>query len=292
MLAGRLQREFGAAWRRIDRNNIRGSWLAQVPQLLAMLVAAQRVAASTADAFISDTLGRPSYREVIPDAFAHVASDGRPLVTLLEQPAAQALYSLRQGQSLAYSLAAGQATAQLIGHTQTADAGRVADLVATAAHPAARGYVRMIVGKTCARCLVLAGRRYDWKADFKRHPRCDCIAIPYSEAVPGAAPVDPAQAFKEMSAAEQERVFTKAGAEAIRQGADIGQVVNARRGMRSASVYGRNVLISTEGTTKRRRFGQKLDPRRPRLMPEEILREANGDRQEAIRLLSLHGYIK
>jgi hypothetical protein len=31
--------------------------------------------------------------------------------------------------------------------------------------------------------------------------------------------------------------------------------------------------------------------RRPRLMPEQIYREAHGDRGEAIRLLRLHGYL-
>lgn len=95
-----------------------------------------------------------------------------------------------------------------------------------------------------------------------------------------------------MLPSEQDRVFGKAGAEAIRAGADIGQVVNARRGMSSAAVFGREVAVTNEGTTNRRRFGQKLSTRRPRLMPEQIIAEAKGDRAEAVRLLSLHGYIR
>jgi hypothetical protein len=110
--------------------------------------------------------------------------------------------------------------------------------------------------------------------------------------VPFREPISPKKAFEEMPRYEQDRAFGKAGAEAIRAGADIGQVVNARRGMSSAAVFGRQVVVTSEGTTNRRRFGQKLSTRRPRLMPEQILAEAKGDRAEAVRLLSLHGYIR
>lgn len=108
-----------------------------------------------------------------------------------------------------------------------------------------------------------------------------------------------------MDAAEQDRVFGKAGAEAIRDGADMAKVVNARRGMTTASVYGREVLITTEGTTVRGDFGrarrdgpliQRPGQRvrstaRVRLMPEQIYLEAAGDRDEAVRLLRRFGYI-
>jgi hypothetical protein len=140
--------------------------------------------------------------------------------------------------------------------------------------------------------MLLAGKRYSWKADFKRHPRCDCTVVPTGAGVPFREPISPKQAFEEMPRYEQDRAFGKAGAEAIRAGADIGQVVNARRGMSSAAVFGREVTVTSEGTTNRRRFGQKLSTRRPRLMPEQILAEAKGDRAEAVRLLSLHGYIR
>lgn len=79
-----------------------------------------------------------------------------------------------------------------------------------------------------------------------------------------------------MLPSEQDKVFGKAGAESIRQGADISQVVNARSGMYSA--HGR--LLTTAGGA-----------RRVRLMPEQIIREAGGNRQEAVRLLGLHGYL-
>lgn len=89
---------------------------------------------------------------------------------------------------------------------------------------------------------------------------------------------DPRAYFESLTAAEQDRAFTKAGAEAIRAGADIAQVVNARSGIYTAG--GRQ--FTTVGARRRR----------PRLMPEQILREAAGDRDEAVRLLKLHGYLK
>lgn len=92
--------------------------------------------------------------------------------------------------------------------------------------------------------------------------------------------------FNSLSAAEQDRLFTKAGAEAIRSGADLARVVNARRGMYEAG--GRS--FTREATTRRGRLpGQS---RGPRLMPAQILREAGGDRAEALRLFRLHGYLR
>jgi len=276
-LAARVRREFRASWQRVDRNAIRASWAAEIPRLLALLTTAQQVAAGTADAYVTAVVGGGAQYEVVSPALAFVASDGRPLETLLQRPAATALSALAGGGQPRRALAVGQFTAELIGHTQTADAGRVADLVAGAAHPEVTGYTRMIVGRTCARCVVLAGRRYSWKANFKRHPKCDCIVIPSSEVVPGADPVSPGAAFRALDRAEQDRVFGTDGAAAIRAGADVAQVVNARSGMRSAD--GR--LFTTTGGGPR-----------PRLMPEQIFREARGDRAEAVRLLSLHGYIR
>ena len=85
-----------------------------------------------------------------------------------------------------------------------------------------------------------------------------------------------------MDEAEQDRVFGKAGAQAIRDGADIARVVNARRGMYTAG----GLRLTREATT-RRGIGRPV-----RLMPEEIYRQANGNRGEALRLLRLHGYIR
>lgn len=87
-----------------------------------------------------------------------------------------------------------------------------------------------------------------------------------------------------MSQAEQNRIFTRAGARAIRDGADMNQIVNARRGAAGLSVpgrltaeeqrmlrggrdrgrltrqpvYGQEVFTTTEGTTRRGLAGRRL----------------------------------
>ena len=282
-LAARVRREFADAWRAVDPARISESWSARVSVLVSLLTGAQRVAAGQADAYLSQVLDAQGVDPIADGAvegaaLTGVASDGRDLASLVAQPGIVAKVALARGETLARAMAAGGATAELIGHTQVADAGRVADQVALTSRPLATGYVRMIVGATCSRCLILAGRWYGWNAGFQRHPRCDCIHIPGRENTAGDLRTDPDLAFAALDQAEQDRVFGKAGAEAIRAGADIGSVVNARRGMYTAA-GGR--LYTRSGATRARR----------RLMPEEIFREA-ADRDDALRLLRLHGYLR
>jgi hypothetical protein len=91
--------------------------------------------------------------------------------------------------------------------------------------------------------------------------------------------------FDGLTPAQQDRTFTIAGAKAIRAGADVGRVVNARSGMSTASVGGRKVQTTTVGTSRR------ASRTKPRLMPEEIYRVAKGDPAEELRLLMSNGYI-
>ena len=281
-LAERIRREFGAAWAAVDPARISESWSARIAVLLGLLTGAQQIAVGSADRYLSDVLGEqgldPTAEGVLSAAaLAGIAADGRDLASLIAQPGITAKVALGQGATLDRAMAAGGGLAELIGHTQVADAGRVADQVALTVRTQATGYVRMIVGKTCSRCLILAGRWYRYNTGFRRHPKCDCIHIPGRENTAGDLRTDPDAAFRAMSRAEQDDVFGRAGAEAIRAGADIASVVNARRGMRTAS-DGR--LYTTEAATRRRL----------RMMPEQIFREAT-DRDDAIRLLRLHGFI-
>jgi len=186
--------------------------------------------------------------------------------------------------------------------TMVIDAARAAEAAAAATVPEVTGYTRMLNPPSCSRCVILAGKFYRWNAGFARHPLCDCRHIPTNESIAGDLAVNPDAYFASLSPAEQDRAFTKAGAEAIRLGADINQVVNARRGMETAQVYGRDVLITREGVTRFGQYGrarggfEKQRGRRyqasqhVRLMPESILQHADG-RDDALRLLKLHGYI-
>ena len=116
---------------------------------------------------------------------------------------------------------------------------------------------------------------------------CDCLAVPSNAANAGRLATDPVEAFAAMTAAERAKAFTRAGAEAIGLGANIGRVVNARSGMGTAQVFGRDV--KTTGAL-RRRYGRGPRGDEVRLMPESIAQIAT-DRDDQLRLLRLYGYI-
>jgi hypothetical protein len=281
-LARRTSTELGRLWRLIDAQRITGSWGALLPQALAVLGTSQATAAAAAGTYVDDALEAQGAAPAVAgriavESFAGIASDGRPLASLLLQPSLTALRQIEQGASPARALAMGRFSLDMITRTQVADAGRVAVGTAIAARPEVRGYVRMIVGKTCSRCLILAGRRYEWNQGFRRHPRCDCRHIPVADDVPGDISTDPDAYFRSLDRSEQDELLGKDGAEAVRNGADMAAVVNARRGMYTAD--GRR--YTREAARRQRR----------RLMPEQIFREAKG-RDDAIRLLRLHGYIR
>jgi hypothetical protein len=84
-----------------------------------------------------------------------------------------------------------------------------------------------------------------------------------------------------LDAEAQEKVFGKSAANAIRDGGDIFQVVNANRGTKPGG------LITSEGTSRRGNFGRG---RQPRLTPEGIYSQGLP-REETLRLLELNGYI-
>lgn len=280
-LAQRLRDEARASWSQVDPARISETWAPRIFRLLALLTGGQHAAASSADRYIAETLAlqgiNPATRgRLDASTFAGIASDGRNLASLLAQPAIVAKMAIAGGATVERAMVTGSALTELIAHTQIADAGRVADGVALAARPHAAGYVRMVSGGACSRCTILAGRWYRWNAGFQRHPHCSCVNIPAAENVAGDLLTDPKRAFEAMDAAEQDRTFTKAGAQAIRDGSDMAKVVNARRGMQTAA-DGR--LYTTEAAG-----------RRPRLMPEQLYRDAK-DRDDAVRLLRLHGFI-
>lgn len=182
--------------------------------------------------------------------------------------------------------------------TMVLDAGRSGSSLAITARPAIGGYSRMLGPDSenpCSRCVILAGVVYEWNAAFERHPLCKCIQIPVSEDLPGDAATDPYVHFDSLTAEQQDRAFGKAGAQAIRDGADMNQVVNARSGIERAQVYGRDLLRTTSGTTRRGLFRQRANAagkKLPiRIMPETIYDLANGDRTEALRLLRLYGFL-
>lgn len=273
------------AWRLLDRHALD----ATVPRLLNRLrpevETLQRQAAEAGAAYVPAALAEQGLDvepagQVDPDRLAGVAADGRPLGSLLEQPVVRVRVLSSGGVPVDEAMRRGRSGLERIVATQVADAGRVASGVAVAATPRV-GYVRMLNLPSCSRCAVLAGRFYRYNAGFQRHPLCDCIHVPTSEDAAGDLRTDPRAYFDSLSEVDQNRVFSRAGAEAIRDGADLSQVVNARRGMHPAD--GR--LLTRESTTR----AGVAQPGRP--MPEQIYRDATS-REDAVTLLRRHGYIR
>lgn len=280
LLGRRTADRVAKLWRRVDRSNIVPSWTLLSVEAITVLSSAQGIAAASSGVYVEDALqaqgvGVNADGRVSAQAFAGVASDGRALASLLIQPAFRSLAAIKAENSLDWSMAAGLLDLDMIIRTEVADAGRVADGVAIAARPRI-GYVRMLSPPSCSRCIVLAGKFYGWNAGFQRHPRCDCRHIPVREDDAADVRTDPRKMFAAMPAAEQDRVFGGADAQAIRDGADPAKVVNAHRGVYTAG--GQSFTREAAGP-------------RPRLMPEGIYAAADGDRAEAIRLLKLHGFL-
>lgn len=274
-------------------------------QILNAVVAGQLTVAQGAQAFVTsvmlaqgaalETLGR-----LVPGALAGIASDGRPLATLLYLPAMYTASALQAGMKPEGAAAYGLSRMAAMVATQIADTARVATSVAMAAEPRCVSYVRVVKLPACDRCIILAGRQYSYSTGFKRHPRCDCGMEPLSDA-DWRSTASPEDLFKAMSPEERRRRFGAAGADAIEKGADMAQVVNARRGMTTTTT---GKKVTSEGTTRRGIGGRALDvgfqkfagqryarAREARLMPEQILKQANGDRELQVALLKKHGYI-
>jgi hypothetical protein len=301
-------RAAAAEWRRIAPAAITESWYAGGvgARILALVTAAQLSAAAGASAYVSaamaaqDAPGPGPDLTVAADAFAGVAADGRPLGSLLYTPVIRTKQAIGGGASETDAMESGLAELLRIVGTEIPDAGRQAVGTGITADRRSTGYVRVLSPPSCARCVVLAGKEYAWNKGFQRHPHCDCVHLPVTRYRPGVATMDPGDYFRGLSRAEQDRVFTAAGARAIRDGADIGQVVNARRSMYTiaSGSGGRRLLATREGMTKRGLAAKRLKrleaqgraPARGRLMPEAIYQLAS-DRDEAIRLLHRYGFL-
>jgi hypothetical protein len=292
----------------------RSRWEASLTLLMATITRAQIAAVLLALKYVKDVLadlliGEAPLAAVDPTPLIGLSGAGLPLLDLYANlPEQFTLNTTRASQLLdaepanvpspqVFGLAMKATTAQLQRSVQTAisDTGRAGESLQIAVTPGV-GYVRMLNPPSCKRCVVLAGKFYQWNAGFARHPLCDCRHVPAAESVAGDLRVDPERYFRSLTVEGQDAAFGKAGAEAIRDGADIGQVVNADKGMQVAQVYGRSLKVTTQGTTKRGRAGKAIRARgrspatTPRLMPSSIYRLAEN-RTDAVRLLRLNGYI-
>lgn len=297
------------------------SWRDEIQRIGNRLLLLQVLAATYSDAYLNDVLeaqGAPVDAEgrVNPQGFADLTDGGGSWLQAL----VYAPNSVRPQRGTDWTRFA--FVANSIVKTGLRDTARAAVQSGMQTRPAVNGYVRMLQGTSCARCAILAGRRYRSAVPFDRHKRCDCIHVPDTEDTSGDWTTDPDTYFRSLSTPDQDRLFTKAGAEAIRLGANMNQVVNARQGIQTVTAYGRQVAATTEGTTTRgvfggyevmpdgsfrkrtdaeleRRVGSRGTRRHryakaPRLLPDEIFRlanEFNWDRAEVLRQLRRFAYV-
>ncbi|MFL6138809.1 MAG: hypothetical protein ACJ74O_13550 [Frankiaceae bacterium] len=269
-----------AWWGELDPADLDASWSRVGPGVALITSAGQALAAGQADDYTAAVLAAQGVDpaaagQVDPLAFSGTASDGRPLASLLYEPVIAAKVAIAGGAGVDDAMLAGLASMLRIVGTQVQDAGRTADGVAITARRHVGGYVRMLDPPSCGRCAILAGAWYRWNTGFDRHPHCDCVHVPANEGAAGDLRTDPRRYFDSLHPADQDRLFTQDGARAIRDGADINRVVNARRGMTAAG----DRLLTREAA------GRRL-----RLMPEQIYADA-ADRDDAIRLLHRFGYL-
>ena len=289
-------------------------------RLWRALTSWQALAAVTASRWLTAVLDEqgitaPAVAPLVVATQVGTASDGRSLRSLLE-------YAARESTAHEFDT---------IVATQLQDVARSTMATDIATRPAIEGYARQITAGACSRCAILAGRFYRWNEGFDRHPNCNCEHIPTTRDAAGDVTTNPREYFDSLDEAEQDRIFTKAGAEAIRMGADPAQVVNARSGMTTAQptvkvigqrevhldIAGQRIttyepitetvtpsrrrLIRDEGglyttetgaLSRASRQRMGLAKGERRLMPESILEISNGDREQALSLLQRYGYIR
>lgn len=286
-------------WLRLAPGAVVASWEDLRPALLAVILTAQGRLARPGAGFVSAVLAETGsaglddpFMDVSPAALVGFTGDGRSVEGLIDLAPGKVLDGQTPRQAGEWL--------NLAASSVLSDTGRQSVALEMAVRPRA-SYVRMLNPPSCSRCATLAGKPSKSVA-FPRHPGCDCRAIPSAEAVAGDMTVDTQAYFDSLPESEQARVFTVAGAESIRAGADPAAVVNARRGMTTvtqnlrgwipqgrltrSNVLGQQVYTTAEGAGRGRRRG-----RRVRLMPESIV-ELAKDREDLTRLLRVHGYVR
>ncbi len=269
-----------ALWRQVDQADLDGSFAALGPRMVERVALGQYAAAAASGKYLSDILAAQGVTAdplaaLDPRAFAGTAADGGDLLSLLSGSIIRAKALIAGGVAPAEAMRSGGARAVLMAANETQQAGVSADGAAAALDRKVGGYRRMLVQPSCSRCVVLAGKWFRWNEGFLRHPRCDCRHAPAAEAGDlSDMTVNPTAYFDSLTAAEQDRTFGKADAEAIRSGADIGRVVNARQ---STTVpTGRRTARGTPTTAT----------------VEDCLRRGNGDRDATVRALRAAGYLR
>lgn len=247
--------EVSRLWQRIRFDDLDASWRLVAPEVVATTAAAQAAAVANAAQYVPQVLAEqkidaPAVAQVRAQRFVNVASDGRPLDSLLDGAVYETKAQIAAGRSSRASMAFGGAWLQEAVFASVRGANRQAVSAGYTVRPAVQGWVRMLNPPSCKFCVTLAGKFFRWNEGFQSHPHCDCRHIPTNESVSGDLTVDPYAYFRSLDESQQNRLFGKNDAQAIRDGGDIYRVVNVRtRGLstsRQAVKYGTPSRITVD----------------------------------------------
>jgi len=216
-------------WAGMLPGNFDGSWARLGPQVVAVTAGAQLAAATAGVQYVPAVLAETNQPDeplarIRPAAFAGVAQDGRDLGSLLEGSVRVAKRASADGATAERALELGGNWLDMVAQTLATDAARDAVQAEISIREGMR-WARMVNPPCCSRCAVLAGRTYSWKADFLRHPRCDCLAIPATEANAEDYVTNP-RALVERGLITD---LTKAQKQRLDDGADLSRVLNESR---------------------------------------------------------------
>jgi hypothetical protein len=249
-------------WQRMDFGALDASWSLVAPVILQQTNAAQIAAAKTADSYTSALSSAYAFDQdaarIIPQSFVGIDGSGRSMESLLHGAVTTTKEAVGAGLGRIQAFEAGASFLAAMIKTGLADLGRASDLTA-ATGKGYTHYVRVINPGACQRCAILAGID-SFQNAFDRHPACKCTTAAVAEdgAAPAGLHASPDDYFESLSAAEQDRVFTKGGAEAIRSGAKVQDVVSARRGASGISTsrgIGRETVPNSGRRMTRTRIG-------------------------------------
>lgn len=237
----------GKLWQRMG-DEFDSSWQAIREPVLTVVRNGRLAAAAQSVGYVPQVLAETGQTAkpvgvIVPAAFVEATPAGSDVGVYLDTAVTRTKQAILTGADTASALQSGGSWLTSAVLTMIADTSRDVVSADIAQRPTITGYVRMLNAPSCARCVILAGKWFRWNQGFLRHPNCDCRHIPASEDISGSYLTDPYEYFKSLTVRDQERLFGKNEALAIREyGADIYRTMNIKmRGLGTAKgnrIYG------------------------------------------------------
>lgn len=248
-----------------------------------------------------------------PDDLQGWAGNGQTIIDNLHTAIVHGKQAISGGQTVsqAWQLIADQLVQRAT--TIVSDTARTSSLMAARTRVYHAAYVRVLTPPSCGRCAVLAGQP-SGRDPFLRHPNCDCTAAwADNEAALATHYANADDYLDSLSDKDLAHVLgSQANARAYKDGADLGQLVNAydhAGAVQTSQTISHGTLKYTSaGTTKRgyaymrmkqaglvkqhtRNGGTYWRAEAPRLMPETIYKLAGNNHDLAMRMLRNYGWI-